>query len=157
MKMTNAIVAVLTALALGGCYWSAPAEDAGGISLTVGLGRGVLSPETWNGDLLRAWLYDAGAVAGDITGDYQTVAFAGAPIPVDGYDYYDVPLLQLESGSFVVPDIAPGRRYRLYLMAGYNSDTEFVFDYHGLSGPFEVSAGGTTDIGITLYYYYFFC
>ena len=44
MKLTNALVAVLTALTLGGCYWAPPAAESGGVSLTVSLARGVIPP-----------------------------------------------------------------------------------------------------------------
>lgn len=153
MKPMNAIVAVLTALALGGCYWTPAGTDSGAISLAVTLPRDVFPDH--NGYLLRGWLYNAGDVSGRAA-MFERPTFAADPITVDGYDHFDIALSQpAEGGSFTVADIVVGRKLRLYLVYGYNEPGyTFWTEYHGLSDAFEVIPGGVTDVAIELY---FFC
>ena len=154
MKLTNVIVAVLTALALGGCYWTPQDAEPGGITISVSLPRGVL-PSSYEGMLLRASLYDAAGVSGDILADYEPAPVLGSPIAIDGYDYFEVPLQPAPSGSFVIPDVLPGRKYRLYLQWGsIYGGLPFSQESHGLSSEFEVVPGGEVAVAVDLYYYY---
>ncbi len=155
MKLLNAVVAVVTALTFGGCYWAPKDEETGGISISVSLPRGVL-PSSYEGDLLRAELYDAADVSGDIVMSGTAKPVTKNPITIDGYDRFEVTLQPNGNGSFVIPGLLPGRKYRLYLQWGYTyvGAPSFNTNYHGLSSEFEVVPGGQVDVAIDLYSYY---
>jgi hypothetical protein len=173
MKLINAFVAVVTALTLAGCYWMPEETQSGGISLTVSLPRGVLPPGS-DTQAFRVYLYDAASVSA-LWGtppmqpapvdpyDNIEVFPSASPIPIEGYSYYDVDLgpafdiYSTMSGSFVIPDMLPGRRYRIHMELGwYSAAPYFSGDIEGLSDAFEVPPGGIADVALDLYRSYNF-
>ena len=169
MKAAKAVVAVVTALTLGACYWVPPQAQTGTVSLNVRLAQGVLPP-SYTGDLLRATLYDPSGVsalyapylgvppstpAPGSRADFIRVTAAGAPYQIEGYDYYEMAFdpQRATSGSFTIPDIAIGRKYRLHLQWLNKSPTggPATITQEGLSTEFEVPPGSVADIAIDLY------
>ncbi len=171
MKLTKVVVALaIAALTLAGCYWTPPQARSGGVSLNLTLPRGV-SPAGYAGWAFRVYLYDAGDVSA-LYGfppassqtpasrtDYIEIKTTGSPIGIDGYDHFDLTLDPFynigPSGSFTIPDILPGRKYRMHVQYGYYDPPPYLYgNYEGLSEAFVVAPGGVVDVALDLYYNY---
>ncbi len=183
MKLTKVVVALtITALTLAGCYWTPPQAQAGGVSVRVSVPRGVVSPGT-SVEAFRVYLYDAADVKAlygfpptqptpSYRGDSIQVIpsdLAGLPpqlrsqlsgktIALDGYRYYDVILSGGlgSGGSFTIPDVLPGRKYRIHMEYGYYAPAPYFYGYEeGVSEAFEVTAGSVVDVALDLYSSYY--
>jgi hypothetical protein len=172
MKLTKVLVVLVsTAVALAGCYWTPAETQSGGISLSVGLARGVVAPGEYT-YAFRVTLYESGDVEAlygsppssptpyDLL-DWIGVTVSGSPIPMDGHSYYDAFLGDLfdpynpASGLLTIADILPGKKYRIHVQLGqYDPAPDFYLVLEGVSGEFEVIPGSVVDVAVDLYLQY---
>lgn len=164
-RTTNAVLALLVAVSVGGCYWT-PGAAAGRVSFSVTSARPIVANPT--DYTLRVYLYDADAVSAEyldwsgfpttnpIDYAYLTLAITGSPIPLDGHDYWEVDLgaNPPTNGTLVIPDVVAGRKYRLVVQWWYHGFPPPYADYQGVSNIFEVPDGGVASIAVSLYQLY---
>ena len=162
MKPAHAILALLLAATLGACYWTPGSMAEGGFSVRIAMARDVSPPP-----VLRAYLYDSADVSArwtdwygsEWTDDPEPSSYyiesteTGDPILIGGNTYYEHRLTEwADSGTFTIPEVTPGRRYRLVLVLGDYWGQEWEVQNLALSGEFLVVAGAVVDVMVTLYY-----
>ncbi len=139
---TGAIVVMLAAtLLVASCYWN-PRGGIGKITLQI--------PQSAVRSIGAAQATQAGGGATETARVYLYNDNMNAQVPIGTGSQYVEATVGTSGGSITLDTVPPGDGYTLVLTLGSYSGTTFVPVQYGQSAPFQVSAGKSTDVSLSM-------